>query len=57
MNRFHGWLTNANYHRIFNCVNYVLANDPAFRALGDKNHVIAFHETNEAEQAIGTDFL
>lgn len=35
----------------------MLANDATFCTFRDQDHVVTFHESNEAEQSIGADFL
>lgn len=43
--------------RIFYCVNNVFIDDTAFCSLCHQNHVIAFHETDETQNTVRTNFL
>lgn len=57
MRLFHSRLTNTNHHSIFDGVNDVFIDYAAFGAFCHQNHVIALHETYEAQHTVCTDFL
>lgn len=57
MRHFRRWLAHTNHHRVFDRVNDVHSNYRRFRAGRHQNEIITFHETDETQHTIRTDFL
>lgn len=52
-----GRFAHAYHYSVFDCIDQMFSNHGAFCTLGYQNHVVTFHEANEAEHTVRADFL